>query len=197
MNSGNRRPHRPRRNPTREELRQAAGGTIPDVLAPGISLLLVGINPSLYSAAVGHHFARPGNRFWPALADAGITDRQLDPAEDARLTEYGCGLTNFVERATARADELTEDEIKAGYRRLARLVEEYAIPHVAVLGVTAWRTATGNAKAITGRQPKPLGTAVLHVLPNPSGLNAHYQRDDFARLFRDLWDTVQADVGPE
>lgn len=191
MNSRRSRPAGQKR-PTPEELKQAAGGTIPDVLAPGLSLLLVGINPSLYSAAVGHHFARPGNRFWPALADAGITDRQLAPAEDQLLTGYGCGLTNFVKRATARADELSAGEIKAGFRRLARLVEQYEIPHVAVLGITAWRTATGDAKAAAGTQPELLGSAVVHVLPNPSGLNAHYQRADFARLFRELWDTVQA-----
>ena len=181
------------RRPTREELAAAAGGTIPDVLAPGLRLLLVGINPSLYSAAVGHHFARPGNRFWPALADAGITPRQLAPAEDGQLVDYGCGLTNFVARATARADELADAEIEAGFARLAALTEELEIENVAVLGITAWRIATGDSAAVLGRQAEPLGRASVFVLPNPSGLNAHYQRADFARLFRELWDTVQAE----
>lgn len=172
--------------PTREELEAARDRTIPDVLTDGLDLVFVGINPSLYSAAVGHHFARPGNRFCPALHAGGITDRQLDPAEDARLPEYGCGLTNVVERATARADELSREEIVSGAKRLARRIERHRPRCVVFLGITTYRTAFDARHATIGARDHTIGGAAVHVLPNPSGLNAHYQLPDFARLFTAL-----------
>lgn len=172
--------------PNREQLEAAREGTIPDVLAPGLRMVFVGINPSLYSAAVGHHFARPGNRFWPALHVAGITHRQLDPSEDARLVEYGCGLTNVVERATARADELAPEEFVAGAKRLSRRIARYRPERVVFLGITAYRSAFDERHAVIGPQDRRIGGAAVHVLPNPSGLNAHYQLPDFARLFAEV-----------
>lgn len=154
---------------------------MPDVIAPGLKVLLVGINPGLYTAAIGHHFGRPGNRFWPALAQAGITPRELSPFEEHELLELGCGVTNLVERATAKADELSVDELVAGAKRLRSKVRKYRPRVVAVLGVTAYRTAFGQKKAALGLQPEPLEGAACWVLPNPSGLNAHVQLPDLAR----------------
>ena len=161
------------------------GAVLPDVIAPDLDVLFVGINPSLYSAQVGHHFARPGNRFWPALHRAGMTPRQLAPEEDATLVQYGGGLTNFVARATARADELDDDELIAGGRRLERKVKRYAPKIVAVVGVTAYRTAYGERRAAVGPQGDLAG-AKLWVLPNPSGLNAHYQLPQLAELYAQM-----------
>jgi double-stranded uracil-DNA glycosylase len=135
-------------------------------------LLLVGINPGLKSAQDGHHFARPGNRFWPALHAAGITPRQLAPAEQDELVSYGVGITNLVARPSATAAEVTAEELRAGAERLARLAREYRPAVVAVLGLTAYRIAFGRPKATAGPQPQSLGDAALWVLPNPSGLNA-------------------------
>ena len=174
------------RRPTKVELAAAHGRTLADVIARGLDVLFVGINPSLYSAAVGHHFARPGNRFWPALVSAGFTDRQLPPSDQRLLLDYGCGLTNIVARATARADELTTQELRVGVRSLLRKVRRYRPAAVAFLGVTAYRTAFGQPQARLGRQAERFGAADLWVLPNPSGLNAHYQLPDFARLFGQL-----------
>jgi double-stranded uracil-DNA glycosylase len=159
---------------------------VPDVIAPGLEVLFCGINPSLYSAAVGHHFARPGNRFWPALHAAGFTDRLLSPAEDRELLRHGYGLTNLVGRATAAADEVTAAELVAGARRLGRAVRRYRPARVAFLGITAYRTAFGRKGATLGRQRERIGDAAIWVLPNPSGLNAHYQLRDLARLFAEL-----------
>lgn len=159
---------------TREELESFAGRTIPDLLPAGdLALLFVGINPGLVSAATGLHFARRGNRFYPALRDAGLIDT-IDP-EEARpqLASRGIGITNLVARSSARADELDRDELLEGRRRLARLVEERRPRVVAVLGVTAYRTAFDERRATTGRQPEDLAGAQLWVAPNPSGLNAH------------------------
>lgn len=149
-------------------------------------MLFCGINPSLYSAAVGHHFARPGNRFWPALHRSGFTDRQLHPTEDGLLPGLGLGLTNMVARATARADELSTDELIAGARRLTELVEAQRPRWVAVVGVGAYRTGFGRARAAVGPQDDLLAGAGLWVLPNPSGLNAHYQIEDLATEFARL-----------
>ncbi len=168
--------------PARAELARYAGARVPDLLpAPpyGLRLLFVGINPSLWTAAVGAHFARPGNRFWPALYAAGITDRQVDAAggmcaEDvAHLAERGVGITNLVRRATARADELTPAELRDGRERLIRLVTRRRPTVVAVAGLTAYGTAFAAPRAVAGRQPADLAGAQLWVVPNPSGLNAH------------------------
>jgi TDG/mug DNA glycosylase family protein len=172
--------------PSREDLERAAGGRIRDVLAPGLAVVFCGINPSLYSAAVGHHFARPGNRFWPALHGAGWTERQLAPQQDHLLLERGCGLTNLVARATASAAELTPDELAAGARRLRRAMARLRPRCVAFLGLGAFRTAFGAKRVEVGRQDLRLGDATVWALPNPSGLNAHYQLADFVRLFAEL-----------
>jgi TDG/mug DNA glycosylase family protein len=161
------------------------------VIAPGLAVLFCGINPSLYSAAVGHHFARPGNRFWPALHAAGFTDRLLAPWEDRLLLAKGLGLTNLAGRATAAADELNEAELVAGAQRLVRKVRRYRPGWVAFLGISAYQTAFGR-KARLGRQAETLGESAVWVLPNPSGLNAHYQLADLARLFAELRRAVEA-----
>lgn len=175
-----------RKTPTRQQLEEARDRTIPDVIGPDLALLFVGINPSLYSAAVGHHFARPGNRFYPALEAAGITDRRLEPDEDQQLLQFGCGITNLVARATARADELSADELTRGLQPLKKKVRRYRPRCVVFLGVTAYRTATKRRDVTVGPQEEEFGTDVW-VLPNPSGLNAHYKPADFARLFRQAW----------
>lgn len=176
----------PRRKPSREDLLAAAGKTIPDVIAPGLKVLFCGINPGLYSGATGHHFARPGNRFWPALHGAGFTARVLHPSEKRELLASGYGITNLVARTTAAADELTEDELLAGRRRLEARVRRYRPRVVAVLGIGAYRTAFGLPRATPGRQPGLLAGAAVWVLPNPSGLNANHQLPDLVRLFREL-----------
>ncbi|MFQ5936759.1 MAG: G/U mismatch-specific DNA glycosylase [Acidiferrobacterales bacterium] len=176
--------------PSRHELLAAKGKTVPDVIAPGLRVLFVGINPGLYSAAVRHHFARPGNRFWPALHAAGFTQRLLSPFEERELLEHGYGITNVVPRATASAAELSATELAAGGRRLARKVQRYRPRTVAVLGVGAYRVAFGRPKAMMGKQTETLGESDIWVLPNPSGLNANYQLSGLARMFADLRRTV-------
>ena len=156
------------------------------MIAPGLRVLFCGINPGLYTAAVGHHFARPGNRFWPALHGAGFTDRRLLPCEERELLKSGYGITNVVNRATASADELTTADFIEGGRRLRNKVLRYRPRVVAILGLGAYRTAFARSKATLGKQPEKLGRAALWALPNPSGLNAHYQAAEFAHLFRDL-----------
>jgi TDG/mug DNA glycosylase family protein len=179
-------------SPTRAELEAARGRTIPDVLAPGLDVVFVGINPGLWSGAVGHHFARPGNRFWKALHRSGFTDRLLSPLEDQALLERRLGLTNLVARTTARADELTAGEIRRGAAGLADRLRPLGPGVVAVLGIGAYRTGFDRPGAVLGPQPDALGTARLWVLPNPSGLNAHYQLDDLIRRFRELRSAVQS-----
>jgi len=161
-------------------------GKVPDVIGPGLRVLFCGINPGLWSARLRQHFARPGNRFWKTLQRAGFTDTVWRPEEQRRLLEVGCGITNLVARETASADELTADELRAGGRALERKVRRYHPAWVAVLGVTAYRKAFDEPKAAIGRQERRLGGAGLWVLPNPSGLNAHYQLDDLARAFAAL-----------
>ena len=153
---------------------------------PGLRVLFVGINPSLRSAEVGHHFARPGNRFWPALYASGFTPRVFRPDEQEQLLPLGLGITNVVDRATARADELTEAEIRAGGRALAAKVERLAPRWLAVVGITVYRTAFGRPGAQTGPQDEPLAGARLWVLPNPSGLNAHWTTPKLTEAFREL-----------
>ena len=181
------------RTPTREELHAARDKTVPDVIAPALKVLFVGINPGLYSAAVKHHFARPGNRFWPALYGAGFTPRLLSPCEERELLKHGCGITNVVNRATAAAAELSARELAAGGRRLAAKVKRYRPRVVAVLGVGAYRAAFGRPKASLGQQPETLGGAQLWLLPNPSGLNAHYQIEGLVELFKALKSTLNDD----
>jgi TDG/mug DNA glycosylase family protein len=164
---------------------------VPDLIAPGLRVLFCGINPGLYSGAIAHHFARPGNRFWPALHAAGFSGRLLTPWEEHELLADGYGITNLVARTTASAGELTREELVAGRRRLDRVVRRYAPRWVAVLGVGAYRTAFGRPKAAVGRQEEKLEGATLWVLPNPSGLNANYQLDELARLFRELREAVE------
>ncbi|MEO3777874.1 G/U mismatch-specific DNA glycosylase [Micromonospora sp. B11E3] len=172
--------------PTREELAAAAGRTIPDVIAPGLTVLFVGINPGLWSAATGRHFARPGNRFWPALHRGGFTPRLLRPSEQDELPGYGLGITNMVARASARADELTAAELVEGARLLGDKARRYRPAWVAVVGVTAYRVGFARPKAGFGPQPEPLGGARLWVLPNPSGLNAHYTPETLGAAFAEL-----------
>ncbi|WP_323379370.1 G/U mismatch-specific DNA glycosylase [Streptomyces durbertensis] len=145
---------------------------MPDVVADGLRVLFCGINPGLLSAETGHHFARPGNRFWPVLHRAGLTPRQLRPDEQFELLEYGLGITNVVARPSATAAELTRDELREGGRRLAALVERYRPCWLAVAGIGAYRTAFGEPKATVGRQARRIGGTGVWVLPNPSGLNA-------------------------
>lgn len=159
---------------------------IADVIKPGLDVLFCGINPGLVSEATGHHFARPGNRFWPALHLSGFTPRQFAPAEQEGLLELGLGITNVVARPSAKADELTIDELKAGGVELAEKVERYSPKVLAVLGVTVYRAAFGRKKAQVGPQQDAVGGARVWLLPNPSGLNAHWQLPalaaEFARL---------------
>jgi len=172
--------------PTKDQLAAAQGTSIPDVIAPGLRVLFCGINPSLYSGATGYHFARPGNRFWPALHAGGFTPRRLDPSEQSELPEYGVGITNVVARATARADELSDAELREGGVVLARKVARYRPRWLAVVGITAYRAAFRQPKAKVGDQPDSIGGAAVWVLPNPSGLNAHWTAatlaDEFAAL---------------
>jgi TDG/mug DNA glycosylase family protein len=174
------------RVPTAEDLERARGARIPDVLAPGLSVVFCGINPSLYSAAVGHHFARPGNRFWATLHGAGFTDRIVAPFEDRSLLTLGYGVTNLVDRATARADEIPDDELQAAARTLRAKLKRYAPRHLAVLGIGAFRAAFGRSRAAWGPQPEPLGATRVWVLPNPSGLNASFQLPALVRAYREL-----------
>lgn len=172
--------------PTAAELAAARNRTIPDVIGPGLRVLFSGINPSLYSAATGCHFARPGNRFWPALHASGFTARQLRPSEQQSLLPSGLGITNVVGRATARADELSAAELQAGGEELAQKAELLEVSFLAVLGVTAYRAAFGVPSAVVGRQPLRLGGTQVWVLPNPSGLNASWQLPRLAAAFREL-----------
>lgn len=172
--------------PTRAQLEAARGGHVPDLVAEGLDVLLSGINPSLWSVAVGHHFARPGNRFWQALADAGFTSRLLAPHEEHELLAAGVGITNVCMRGTARADELSRDELRAGRRELESKVERWRPRCLAILGVSAYRDAFERPKASFGLQEERIGDVPIWILPNPSGLNAHFQRDDLARVFREL-----------
>jgi TDG/mug DNA glycosylase family protein len=159
---------------------------LPDLIRPGLRVLFCGINPGLVSAQTGHHFARPGNRFWPALHRSGFTPRQLRPDEQSELLDYGAGITNLVDRATARADELTRTEIVAGGQELLEKVARFSPEWLAVVGVTAYRQAFGERKAAMGRQERRIGQTRVWILPNPSGLNAHYTPATLAAAFAEL-----------
>jgi len=174
------------RKPTADEVRSAGGLKVRDLIAPGLSILFCGINPGLYSGATGLHFARPGNRFWPALHAGGFTERVLAPWESHLLLESGYGVTVLVSRTTATAAELSDEEFVAGRRLLERKVRRYTPRWVAVLGLGAYRTAFARPRATVGLQPERIGPAGLWLLPNPSGLNANHQLPDLARMFRKL-----------
>lgn len=177
--------------PTKADLLAANGKTIPDIIAPNLRVLFCGINPGLYSGATGHHFARPGNRFWPALYAAGFTERLLSPAEERELLGHGYGITNIVQRATATAAELTNDELAIGGQHLIGIVQQYRPQVLAVLGISAYRMAFGRPRAVIGQQPETIDPAALWVLPNPSGLNAHYTPADLARVFSEFRQTIE------
>jgi double-stranded uracil-DNA glycosylase len=176
--------------PTLAELAAARALTVPDVLPepadPPLAVLFCGINPGLVTALTGHHFGRPGNRFWPVLHLAGFTPRRLLPAEQGELPALGLGITNMAPRATARADELSTEELVDGGVRLRALVERVRPRWLAVVGIGAYRTAFDAPKSRLGPQPEPLAGAHVWVLPNPSGLNAHYRLDDLAAQFAAL-----------
>jgi len=178
--------------PTKEQLAAAAGKTVPDIIAPNLRVLFCGINPSVYSAVVGHHFARPGNRFWPSLYKGGFTPRLLKPSEDEELLIYGCGITNLVERATVAAAELSADELTIGGQQLRSKVEHYRPQVLAILGISAYRLAFNEPRAILGKQPETIAATQLYILPNPSGLNAHYTPTDLARVFGEFRQTIEA-----
>ncbi len=157
-----------------------------DILAPDLDVLFCGINPSLISVARGHHFARPGNRFWPVLHLAGFTPRRLDPSEDLTLPDHGLGVTNLASRPTRAASELDDEELRAGRAVLERTAREWRPRVIALVGVGAYRVGFDRPRASLGLQPEPLGPSAVWVLPNPSGLNAHYQVPDLVALYGEL-----------
>jgi double-stranded uracil-DNA glycosylase len=175
---------------TREELERYRNTTVADLVGPGLKLLFVGINPGLWTAATGTHFAHPGNRFYPALELAGVIHRSIDRSagfteEDRRhLVERGIGITNLVDRATARASELSPAELEAGGARLDGFVRCHHPRVVAIAGVSAYRRAFRQAKAVLGRQSATIGSAMVWVVPNPSGLNAHETVESLAEWYR-------------
>jgi TDG/mug DNA glycosylase family protein len=177
--------------PTKAQLLAAYGKRLPDVIAPRLKVLFVGINPGLYSGAVGHHFARPGNRFWPALHKAGFTERQLSPFEERELLKHKYGITNIVKRSTAAASELSRAELETGGRNLRAKVRRHSPRIVAVLGLEAFRIAFGQPKVVFGPQVEHIGSSQLWVLPNPSGLNASYQLPVLSRLFRKVREAAE------
>ncbi|MGF1459105.1 MAG: G/U mismatch-specific DNA glycosylase [Leptolyngbyaceae cyanobacterium] len=176
--------------PSKADLQAAYHQTVPDIVGPELQVLFCGINASIYSAAVGHHFARPGNRLWKTLHYAGFTERILRPAEDQTLLTYGYGMTNIVARATARADELARPELEQGKTELITKVETHRPRWLAILGITAYRTAFAQRQAQIGYQSQTIGDTQLWVLPNPSGLNAHYQLDDLVIAYGQLYQAV-------
>lgn len=181
--------------PTPAELEAARDRTIPDVVGPGLDVLFSGINPGLWSAATGFHFARPGNRFWPTLHRSGFTPRQLRPEEQWDLLDLGIGITNVAARATARADELTRDELVRGGEILREKVRRLRPTWLAVVGIGAYRTGFGRPDAVVGPQEEPLaeslGETWVWVLPNPSGLNALWPAAALAEEFGRLREAAQ------
>ncbi|WP_326696350.1 G/U mismatch-specific DNA glycosylase [Streptomyces sp. NBC_01754] len=180
---------------TPEELRAAGDRVVPDVVTGGLRVLFCGINPSLTAAATGHHFAHPGNRFWPVLHLSGFTPRRLRPAEQSELPGYGLGITNVVARATARADELSPGEYRAGGQALSAKVAELGPLWLAVVGVTAYRTAFGERRARIGPQERTIGGARVWALPNPSGLNAHWTATTMTAEYARLREAVDQEPG--
>lgn len=178
------------RRPTRAELLASIDKTVPDIIESGLKLLFVGINPGLYTAWAGYHFAHPGNRFWPALFASGLTPTQLRPDQNKELLGLGYGITNMVARPTVRADELSKQELIAGGQRLIELAEIYRPRWVAVLGVTSFRIAFGQPKAQIGPQEMTIGGSRVWLLTNPSGLNAHFTPARLAEVFGQLKDAI-------
>jgi TDG/mug DNA glycosylase family protein len=176
--------------PSKEDLRDAVNRTTEDLIDHDLKVLFCGINPGIWSGATGFHFAKPGNRFWKVLHLAGFTDRQLHPSEEYELLERGYGITSFCKRTTARADELSTEEFIEGGRLLVKKLEKYKPRMLAVLGITAYRTAFQQPKAKLGLQSEKIAGTKVWLLPNPSGLNAHYQAGDLAALFRELREAV-------
>jgi TDG/mug DNA glycosylase family protein len=177
--------------PTKADLAAAFGTTLPDVIARDLDVLFCGINPGLYTAAVQQHFGRPGNRFWPTIYRAGFTPRLFHPSEQCELLQHGCGITNVVARATATAAELTPADLVEGARLLDAKVRRYRPRVLAIVGIGAYRTGFARPKAKMGLQEETIGDTRIWILPNPSGLNANYQADSLATLFRELREWVQ------
>lgn len=175
-----------RARPTRAELDAATGRRVPDLIANDLRVLFCGINPSLYSAVVGHHFARPGNRFWPTIHRAGFTERQLRPNEEAELLASGVGITNVFPKASASAEALSPEDYRVGGAGLRRKLGRYRPRLLAFLGLGAYRIAAGRPDAAVGPQPVPFAGIVTWALPNPSGLNAHYQLAELVECYRAL-----------
>ena len=182
--------------PTKAQLLAAKDRTLPDLIAPGLKVLFAGINPGLYTAAVQHHFGRPGNRFWPTLHAAGFTDRILSPFDERALLPLGYGITNVVARATAAADELSREEFIAGGKTLVAKVKKHRPKVLAVVGVGAYRHAFARPRAKVGPQDETIGATRIWVLPNPSGLNAHFTLDALAARFAELRRATDVDRGP-
>lgn len=174
------------KKPTREEVLGGVNKRVPDLIGPGVRVLFCGINPGLYTAAIGRHFGRPGNRFWRALYLGGLTPRVLTPFETEEMVRLGYGVTNLVARATAGAEDLGHEELVAGVRPLRRKVKKWGPEFVAFLGVGAYRTAFGRPGAVVGEQEERMGTVRVWVLPNPSGLNAHYPVEKLGEAFAEL-----------
>jgi TDG/mug DNA glycosylase family protein len=172
--------------PTKSDLEAARNKTVGDVIGPGLDVLFCGINPGLYTAAIGHHFGKPGNRFWPALHLSGFTPELMSPYDEHELLALKLGVTNVVMRTTATADELSDEELKKGAAALRRKVLRHRPRYLAVLGLGAYRVGFGVKKAAVGPQAESIGSTKVWLLPNPSGLNAHYQLPDLAREFRRL-----------
>lgn len=180
----------PAPRPTKADLLAAKNKTVEDVIAPGLTVLFCGINPGLYTAAIGHHFGRPGNRFWPALYAGGFTPRLFDPSEKSELLKLDYGITNLVSRATLRADELTAKELVTGAKVVTKKVLKYKPRYLAVVGISSYRVAFDRPKAVVGPQAETIGETKLWVLPNPSGLNAHYRPKELAEVFGELREAV-------
>ena len=181
--------------PTKTQVLAARDKLVPDLAAKNVIVLFVGINPGLYTAAIGHHFGRPGNRFWPALHAGGFTPRLFSPFEESLLLDLKFGITNIVERATTRADELSDDELRAGGRRLEAKVRRWRPTVVAFVGIHPYRVVSGTKDARVGLQKDLFGGSHAWLLPNPSGLNAHYQSAALAKLFGDLRVWAMAEHG--
>jgi TDG/mug DNA glycosylase family protein len=179
--------------PTKAQVLAARNKFIPDLAAENLIVLFAGINPGLYTAAIGRHFGRPGNRFWPALYEGGFTPRLFSPFEESLLLDLKFGITNIVQRATARADELTDDELRAGGQKLEAKVRRWRPTVVAFVGIHPYRVVSGIKDARVGLQTPRFGGSHAWVLPNPSGINAHYQPAALAKLFSDLriWATAE------
>lgn len=176
----------PYTRPGKDQLTVARGRSVPDLIAPALRVLFCGINPGLYSGAVGHHFARPGNRFWPALHESGFTPRRLYPWEEDELLTYDLGITNIVKGASASAAELSRQDIIEGAQRLRKKLLRHRPRVLAMLGIGVYRTAFGHPRAKIGLQAETIGRTLVWVLPNPSGLNAHFQLPELAAVFREL-----------